>query len=165
MSPPQRFTVTAEHIALLQAANIVWQGDDLWGGPAFDAKRPLGVSGFQEKRIHELLGGDPHAYDSGGNLPDELLDRYKELYRGLDTVLRIVLSRWPLEAAVGEYENASRYGGDWRRVPDSPDTAICPRCGHEWDDDGPITYSGCLACDRRAALAAGARPVGSAAGG
>lgn len=46
-----------------------------------------------------------------------------------------------------------------------PEPVECPRCGHEWDDDGPITYSGCLACDRRAALAAGARPVAGGSSG
>jgi hypothetical protein len=116
VSPPQRFTITVEHVKLLQAANIVWQGDDLWGGPAFDAKRPLGVSGFQEKRIHELLGGDPHVYDAEGNLPSVLSDRYRTLYRDLDIVLRIVIEM-ATDGGVaipGDYESDG-YGRNWHR--------------------------------------------------
>lgn len=36
----------------------------------------------------------------------------------------------------------------------------CPKCGHEFEDDGPITYSGCLLCAPNAARAAGARLSG-----
>lgn len=38
-------------------------------------------------------------------------------------------------------------------------TIACPRCGAEFADDGPITYSGCLECAPGEARAAGARPA------
>ena len=33
----------------------------------------------------------------------------------------------------------------------------CPKCGTNFRNDGPITYSGCLTCEPRTARAAGAR--------
>lgn len=138
MSPPQRFTLTAEHVTLLRAANITWHGDEgLWGVVGFDAKRPLGVSGFQDRRIHELLGGDPHAYDAGGSLPAATVEEYTRIYRGLDKALQIVLVTGQMEP--GDYE-ASAYGSDWHRadgaITDSERLARFHDAGWRIADDG-----------------------------
>lgn len=114
MADTRHFTLTEEHLTLLRAATITWYGDDRWGAPAVDQKRPYGNSGDWTAGIHELLGGAANVYDRDGSLPADLEERYWRLHRETEQALQILIRCGPTP---GVYV-ASEYTDDWCREGD-----------------------------------------------
>jgi hypothetical protein len=109
----QRFTLTAEHIALLRRANISWE-DCEFGAPAIDCKRPYGNSDVLDD-IGEILGIEKGAEDRWGE-PDFTqvqADVMRQLHRETKTALQIVLAAGSFEPGVYE---ADDYMTNWRKA-------------------------------------------------
>ena len=90
----------------------------------------------------EFIGGD---YDSDAD----------EAFKAAEETLLAALSA--ADAELCDFVPTPEMRGE-------PKPVACPRCGAEFSDDGPITYSGCLECEPEAARAAGARPAGGDGG-
>lgn len=109
----KHFTLTTEHIALLQAMEVGWQ-DTEFGAPEIDPKRPYGNSDVIPD-IHEILTGGEETWPPDSRTEEaELRERYARLHRETETALQVVL-RAGLDVAPGNYE-ANDYGSDWRLV-------------------------------------------------
>jgi hypothetical protein len=114
MSRLTRFTMTAEHVALLRRANVRWEECE-YGAPSIDCKRPYGNSGV-ESDIAEILGWPkqecPHCGEDLGD--DKWRERAKALHEETETALQIVL-------AVGSFEPGTfacdQYMRNWKRIP------------------------------------------------
>lgn len=117
-----RFTLTAEHVALLQAAWVDWE-DVEWGAPAIDPKRPYGNGDLDRDLYYALATPEARASvwddDHGlpaGLAPDEwrlICERNRVLHRETETALQIVLRAGSFTPGVYE---AREYHNDWRRV-------------------------------------------------
>lgn len=112
--PARRFTLTAEHLTLLRAANIGWNGDE-YGAASIDPKRPYG-NGDVVRDIHELLHPDEPYDDTLRDLTDdewkERVEVYEQLHRDLETALQIVLVHGGFVAGV--YVLDPSYGREWK---------------------------------------------------
>ena len=102
----QRFTVTEEHVKLLRAANVSWNGIE-WGAPTIDGKRPYG-NGDLLADLTRILGGDLSELNAA-----ELCE-LRDLHESTETALQIFLATGEMKP--GEYR-ASKYGRDWELVP------------------------------------------------
>lgn len=108
-----KFTITKEHIALIQRMNILWNGRDENGAPMVDLKRPYGnsdvISDIAEiiviKKI-ETDGGDEY-------WPVGTSDRCNKLHIECGTALKICLYLKSFELGVYERED---YLENWRKV-------------------------------------------------
>lgn len=111
---PERFVMTAQHLALLRRANVGWEGCE-YGAPSIDCKRPYG-NGDVERDIAEILG-DPLVNDRWGEpvVTEDQATRYRALHLETETALQIVLATGRFEP--GTYE-AERYTRAWKRVGD-----------------------------------------------
>jgi hypothetical protein len=110
METVKRFTVTKDHIILLQNMYVGWN-DCEYGAPSIDPKKPYGNSDV-EGDIVKLLG----FATSAGNyveLPDELSTRARILHQEMEVVLAILLNN--LSIKPGCYERIL-YGGKWKPV-------------------------------------------------
>lgn len=96
---PELFTVTAQHIQLLQRAYVSWV-DIEFGAPAIDCKRPYGNSQVHDD-IAEILGLP---------IPEEDMER---LHAETAVVLQIFLRTGRMEP--GTYR-CSPYNTDWQLV-------------------------------------------------
>lgn len=106
----QTFTLTEDHIKLLQSFYVGWQ-DCEYGAPEIDPKRPYGNSGV-ECDIHEILTGETE-YE----LADKQRERYAALHRETQTALQIVLVTG--EMAPGLYQKTMKYDSrTWLRATD-----------------------------------------------
>ena len=106
----KQFELTLQHIELLTNAHIRWE-DCEYGAPAIDCKRPYGNS-FVEQDIAEILG----LLSEGGNIddiPEEHVERCRELHEETETALQIILSAKTFEP--GTYV-ADKYTFDWRKA-------------------------------------------------
>jgi hypothetical protein len=118
----QRFTVTDEHLKLLKAMNVEWNGAE-WGAPSIDPKRPYGGGGLRQSMWQVLGGFGYDDWDQNHDLPkdvtpmqwDAMVERYDKLHREMETVLQIFLRVGV--AGPGLYE-AGEYRTDWRAVGD-----------------------------------------------
>lgn len=118
MSTPQRFTLTDEHVSLLQAANIGWC-DAEWGAPCIDPKRPYG-NGDIWRDMHRILDGGE--WDQKSAQPADLtprewhetVERYRALHSGLRSALAIVIAQG-ITVALGDYEDPEGFGRSWVR--------------------------------------------------
>lgn len=105
----ETFTLTWEHVRLLQRANISWQ-DCETGAPEIDPKRPYGNS-FVAGDIAEILG---IKWDDD-EMPGELRDRLMGIHRETETALQVILASKSFE--LGRYELENRHHrASWRRV-------------------------------------------------
>lgn len=102
-----RFTLTADHLTLLCAANVGWDGCE-YGAPAIDCKRPYGNS-YVPGDIAAILGWqtDP---DRGLSRGQE--DHAREIHEQTRSALQVVLSTGAFEP--GTYVSDD-YGRHWRR--------------------------------------------------
>ena len=111
----KRFTLTEEHLLLLENCFINWQ-DDETGAPEINPKRPYGSTRVACD-IHKLLTNEDKADDE---MSDIEVDRCLELHRETDTALEIVLQTRSFKP--GEYTrntNSLRPGDKkWRLVID-----------------------------------------------
>lgn len=121
----KRFTLTDEHLTLLRASNVDWNGDE-HGAASIDPKRPYG-NGDVLGDIEKIL----HPEDATGALEisdDEMevrYERYEQLHRETKIALQIVLATGAFVA--GEYVLEKDYTRDWRlaaRRHDAPATSI-----------------------------------------
>lgn len=87
MSAPKEFTLKAEHLTLLKAAELWWD-DSCYGAPAIDSKRPYGNSSVTYD-VAELLGWD---IDERDGLTDEQRENADTLHRETLTALQIILA-------------------------------------------------------------------------
>lgn len=106
----KHFDLLPEHVALLRAANVRWHEME-WGAPEIDGKRPYG-NGDLTNDIANILGWEFLDTEDGPMLSSARAAFARELHRGTDTALQIVLSTGSFEP--GRYV-ASAYGRDWRR--------------------------------------------------
>jgi hypothetical protein len=101
------FTVTDEHIELLQLLNIGWM-DAEFGAPEVDPKRPYGNSNVVQD-ICEIL-----CYDADDQSD---VERAKRVHREMDTVLQIIVDTGRIET--GPYRREDY--GDWEPVESESD--------------------------------------------
>jgi hypothetical protein len=106
----QRFTLTSEHLKLLQRAIVTWE-DCEFGAPAIDCKRPYGNSSVYHD-IAEILG-IPANQDEDEPYTREQYERMRQLHGETQTALQIILAT--LKFGVGEYE-ADKYDTNWRQL-------------------------------------------------
>jgi len=113
MSEPKTFKLTADHLKLLRAANVRWDGDE-WGAPAIDSKRPYGNSSLLPDLagILEVKGFVDHEGDE--RYSAEQVERMKQLQAETETALQIVLASG--EFAPGNYQTSDSYSRDWKRT-------------------------------------------------
>lgn len=111
----ERFTVTAEHVALLRHAIVSWD-DCEFGAPAIDCKRPYGNSGVLAD-MAVILGFRPAEtrYSEHGWKPltEEEKNALGALHKQTQAALQIFLATG--EMRPGKYE-APRYTRQWRYV-------------------------------------------------
>lgn len=146
------FTLTQEHIDLLQGANVRWSNVE-YGAPKIDGKRPFGNGGAAiVPDMCDILGLDPE-YESD-------VEHVKSIYYDLDTALQIVLQNQTFEPGVFHSEP---YHSDWERYTAS-DLGLdvgdpCPSCEAETvslDTEYPAivkslteSFMKCRNCDMR----------------
>lgn len=108
------FTVTDDHLKLLERLQFTYEDYMEFGAPAVDPKRPYGNSGVYED-LGEILGWEPADEDRWGetSYSDIQRERPLKLHKSMATVLQIMVTNNGVE--VGDYE-ASRYGSVWRRI-------------------------------------------------
>ena len=99
---PTRFTLTAEHVALLRAMCVGWQ-DCETGAPEIDPKRPYGNSSV-DLDVAEALGWE---VDADEGLTDEQRDRAMTLHRETEVALQVVLQTGSFTP--GTYVNRDRF--------------------------------------------------------
>ncbi len=97
-----------DDLKLLRAMNVDW-GDDEFGAPAIDPKRPYG-NGDVYRDIAEILGIELK-YDVDGIVQWQL-NHMRRLHIGTKTALQIVLATGQFSA--GTYE-ADLYMRNWRK--------------------------------------------------
>lgn len=106
----QFFTVTEDHLKLLQRMYVGWQ-DCEYGAPEIDPKRPYGNSDV-EADIAEILGwgdGKEYPYDE---LDSDTRQMASILHEETQTALQILLTNLTIEP--GDYV-ADPYSTEWRR--------------------------------------------------
>lgn len=124
----KRFVLTVEHLALLRAANVDWNGDE-YGAASIDPKRPYG-NGDVLGDIEKLLcpDGAIGALEISDDELEVRYERYEQLHRETKTALQIVLATGSFVA--GDYVLEKDYTRDWRlaaRRHDAPATSIDER--------------------------------------
>lgn len=106
-----RFTVTGDHIKLLQRLNI---SENIHNGfPTVDPKRPFGNSDVY-RDMAEILD---HENTEDGEISPERQESYDELLSEMKTVLEILISN--LSLLPGEYRQECSYfhPPKWKPVP------------------------------------------------
>lgn len=125
MPDVDRFELTEEHVKLLRAARVGWNGDE-FGAPSIDPKRPFG-NGDVMADMHELLAGEPWPPDPAADAV--VLQRsYRALYLELRRALQVALSAGTFQAGIYE---SPKYRDRWTRADAAVEfTLSCERCRH-----------------------------------
>jgi hypothetical protein len=106
-----RFTVTKDHLRLIQRMHIDWNWDEN-GAPAVDPKRPYGNSDVATD-VADTLGWTVLMDPDGWDMQPEQRDRAMALHRETATALQIVLCTGRFEP--GTYVKAESYAAlSWR---------------------------------------------------
>lgn len=98
------FTLTEQHIALLQRTYVSWD-DCEYGAPAIDCKRPYGNS-YVERDICDIL----HLWqpeDEDDEMPDEIIEQCRKLHNETQTALQIILKTKSFQP--GTYQLVAQY--------------------------------------------------------
>ena len=104
----KRFTLTNNHVALLQRMCVEWQNEPYEGAPAINIKRPYGNSRVWQD-VAEVIGLQPTEDDDGEeHWPKGTRERCIALHRETETALQVCLAAQSFEP--GEYDS-----DDWRR--------------------------------------------------
>jgi hypothetical protein len=98
----ETFTVTEQHLKLLDRANIRWCDAEA-GAPEINPKRPYGNSSYKYD-VAEICGL--------GVDDDE--DRIRTLHHDMEKVVQILVQNQSIEAQT--YVNVSEYGSDWEPI-------------------------------------------------
>jgi hypothetical protein len=114
---PTTFTLTEQHLKLLNHAYIRWD-DCETGAPAIDCKRPYGNS-YVEGDVMEILYGaeavKDWTNDGEDELPDDKLAEAMQLHAETETALQIVLCT--MSFVPGNYRKTSSYASrSWELV-------------------------------------------------
>ena len=113
MFEKEKFTMTEEHLKLLQRMCITYQGDCEFGAPEVNPKRPYGNSDVYDD-IAIIIGIRKDYEDCGeNNFTDDEYNRMKTLHRETGTALQVALSVQGFE--IGEYE-ADKYTSNWKII-------------------------------------------------
>lgn len=106
-----RFTLTADHVALLRDASVCWNDIEA-GAPTIDPKRPYG-NGDVWKDVCRILRW-PKEGDDGHEAcwSSAQIKRARVLHRETETALQVVLATGSFEP--GEY--VAKWYRDWTRV-------------------------------------------------
>lgn len=109
--PATTFTVTDDHLRLLDRINIGYDDSTEFGAPEVDPKRPYGNSDVYGD-IGEILGVQPDGEDDWGpEFSDAQRERFRRIHRDMETVLQILVRHRSIRAGV--YRRSSPYGVDW----------------------------------------------------
>ena len=111
----QRFTVTEDHIKLLEQLNIGWYTGEN-DAPAVDSKRPFGNSDL-EGDIIEITGrlSLEEIDECEGDIPAEHREWAQAIYLEMAWVLEIMTKRARQGIVPGEYR-CDRYRRNWTLV-------------------------------------------------
>lgn len=111
--PKETFTVTEEHLKLIQRMWVGWQHCE-FGAPEIDPKRPYG-NGDVCGDIAEILGLDPRLMNEDDSQYDEnMYDSLEALHLETKTALQICLSTQSFKA--GLYQQEPYSGNEWELV-------------------------------------------------
>jgi hypothetical protein len=114
INTPQTFTVTDEHLHLLQRTQIRYNADIEFGAPEVDPKRPYGNSNVIAD-IAEILGWmDESWWDGDQDIPAEWVVNGNRIHREMEIVLQILVRN--LCIMPGEYQTTKSYTVDWYKV-------------------------------------------------
>ncbi len=114
------FTLTEEHIKLLQELYFEWYEDFENPGIAINFKRPFG-NGDMITDILEILGKEAKECPyCGERLDEELEERCETLYKETLTALKVILSTKKFEP--GKY--VTRDGSNWEKVSEESEIKI-----------------------------------------
>jgi hypothetical protein len=109
----QHFTLTTDHLKLLRAAYVGWEGSE-FGAPAIDCKRPYGNSDVYGD-LGRLLGIKP-AYnpkEDDYEFSEKQLNHMRAIHKETQTALQVVLATGVFVAGVYE---ADDYDRNWRLI-------------------------------------------------
>lgn len=106
----QRFTITEEHLKLLQRMYVSWE-DCEFGAPSIDCKRPYGNSDVYGD-IAEILG-IKSSDDEDEPFTEAQHKAMNKIHKEMKTVLQIGVRLLKFE--VGSYECES-YLSNWRKI-------------------------------------------------
>lgn len=111
MKRPEKFTLTADHIKLVQSMFIGWD-DCESGAPAVDPKRPYGNS-YVPGDVRRILGwATPDPDDE--HVQEAADERAYKIHRETEVALQIIIRLGPVP---GVYELADQYDrASWRKV-------------------------------------------------
>ena len=107
----KKFTVTKNHIKLLQSFYIGWN-DCEFGAPSIDPKRPFGNSNVY-RDMADILGFELADMDEEPEKYDKQINSLQKGYQELQTCLQILCKNLSIE--IGEYE-CDDYKTNWRKV-------------------------------------------------
>jgi len=104
----QTFTLTEQHIKLLQNTYVTWYNVET-GAPAIDPKRPYGnsyVAGDIAEILDVKLPEDEYYSEEAKELHD--------IHRETETALQIILQLKTFEPGV--FEKTCPYTNEWKRI-------------------------------------------------
>lgn len=104
MTYHETFTLTEQHIKLLQSMYARFEDDAYDGAPAIDIKRPYGNS-FVAGDVAEIIG-EPFD-DDEEFMAEEDIERFMAIHRETGTALQVCLSTLSFEP--GLYGRPSKY--------------------------------------------------------
>lgn len=106
------FTLTEDHIKLLQRSYIEYDGYTETGGFEQDPKRPYGNSDVAGD-VYEILEGEE--WDTEEDMPDRLYESLMRTHKEVATALQIVLVTGKFET--GTYQTTRMYDSrSWAKI-------------------------------------------------
>lgn len=119
---PATFTLTQDHLTLLQHAFVGWQ-DCETGAPEIDPKRPYGNSDVPSD-VAELLGKPALVDDEGDIIDEDRVEEMDRLHRETQIALQVILCHAGRATPLGQYVLVGKYPNRWRHVDDKGQTSI-----------------------------------------
>jgi len=108
-----KFTLTAQHVALLRRMCVEWCDEAYEGAPAINIKRPYGNSSVWQD-VAEIIGIQQIESDAGYECwPKETQDLCMKLHREMEIALQVCLRAGTFEP--GDYV-CDAYMGNWRKA-------------------------------------------------
>lgn len=92
------FTVTKEHLVLLQNSYTAWDYCE-FGAASIDPKRPYGNSDVIGDML-SLLNINVEQYEDFAEVPTEIEDRLNQLHKDTQTCLQILLCNLKIEEGI-----------------------------------------------------------------
>lgn len=92
MTTPTEFTLTEEHLALIQRMYVYWNDEAYDGAPAVGLKRPYGNSDVPGDVI-DILGWPTPWLDEDDDVPEHVEERALAVHRETEVALQIVIMK------------------------------------------------------------------------